>query len=231
MNSPVQAPRVLLVDDDATLRRLVAMMLEDLPIELLCCSSVADALDALRAQTVQLLITDWMMPGDSGLVLLQTLAREPALRGEARLVVFSAGLDAAVQSQLAGLGVWRTLAKPVAVQAMEDCVCEALGWQAPGAARAIAHHFAGDAALYAAFRSDFLRQLPGDMQDCKVALESHEAAALRCHAHNLKSVLRTLGHEDAALLAQDLEDAAAVRDWGAAQTTWPGLRQACLSLI
>ena len=42
-------------------------------------------------------------------------------------LVFSAGLNADNRARLVGLDVWRELSKPVSLQALEDCVRDALG--------------------------------------------------------------------------------------------------------
>ncbi|KPF50150.1 hypothetical protein IP87_10645 [beta proteobacterium AAP121] len=123
---PAGLPRVLLVDDDASVRRLVALALDGLPLELLSCADGAAALALLQTGPVQVLVTDLMMPGVSGLELLQRLAREPALRQGAELVAFSAGIDAATRQQLQSLGVHRMLSKPVSLKALEDVVMEAV---------------------------------------------------------------------------------------------------------
>lgn len=120
-------PRVLVVDDDASIRRFAMLALEELPIELACAASVAEALDLLRdTGPVHLLITDLMMPGASGIDLLRALQQEPALRGSARLVMLTAGLDPATASQLPVLGVWRQLHKPIALAQLLECVETAL---------------------------------------------------------------------------------------------------------
>jgi len=235
-------PRVLLVDDDATLRRLVAMMLEEMPIQLLVCASAAQARAVLQQQPVQLLITDWMMPGESGLELLQWLQAHPQHRAQARTVVFSAGLDDLAQRQLEGLDIWRTLAKPVSVLAMEQCVRDALGLgdrpvsvPVPGATAdseraAIRQHFAGNTALFMAFKADCARQMAADISEAESALAGQDAQALRRVSHNLKSVMRSLGREAAAAQAQLLENACAAQDLQKAAGLWPDLRQACREL-
>jgi CheY-like chemotaxis protein len=138
---PQLLPRVLLVDDDASVRRLVALALDGQPIELLSCADGEAALALLRAGPVQVLVTDLMMPGISGLYLLRRLAREPALRQGAELVAFSAGIDAGMRQQLQGLGVRRILSKPVSLQSLEDVVMEAVasfGGHAPAGDEAAA---------------------------------------------------------------------------------------------
>ncbi|KAB0584742.1 response regulator [Ideonella dechloratans] len=82
-------PRVLLVEDDAAIRQFVTLALEDLPVALHACATVDQALSVLREGPVSLVLTDLHLVGDSGLRLLERLAADPALRGSARLAVFS----------------------------------------------------------------------------------------------------------------------------------------------
>ncbi len=55
-------PRVLLVEDDASIARFVQLALEELPIELVTCTNVRDAMQALQAHDTRLIITDLMLP-------------------------------------------------------------------------------------------------------------------------------------------------------------------------
>lgn len=254
-------PRVVLVDDDPSIRRLVALVLDELPVTLVSCATVAEARRALAAAPARLLITDLMMPGETGYDLLQQLAQRPALAGGARCVVFSAGLDAAAQQRLQALGVWRMLSKPVSIQALIDCVQAALDASAepadpvadpstgravdlaaapaaaPGAdpaadpaatqarAAAIAAHFAGDAALYDAFRASCLPLFLDDIVQGDAATAAHDAPTLVRLGHSLKSVLRTLGIEAGAAEAQALEAAARAADSAASGRCWQALRR------
>lgn len=124
-------PRVLLVEDDASIRRFVTLALDECPVDLLACETVAEAMKMLAQGGVALVITDLMLPGESGLGLAQRLAQDPALARGARLVVFSAGVTPEVQQRLDALGVWRTLRKPASVLDIEACVADALAlWNA-----------------------------------------------------------------------------------------------------
>ncbi len=227
------------------MRKLVAMVLEVLDIDFLACPDVAAALAVLRAAPVQLLITDLMMPGLSGYDLLQTLADQPALRAGAGLLVFSAGIDAQARSRLAPLGVSQVLGKPVSVQALEDAVRQALAASAaavPAAPEpaapaapaadpaAITRYFAGQTALYAAYRAACIAEFASDLQTGEQALAARDGAGLQRLSHNLKSVLRMLGHEAQAVQAQSLETAAAQVDWAAAAAAWPKLAAVCRAL-
>ncbi|OYU41608.1 MAG: hypothetical protein CFE44_28810, partial [Burkholderiales bacterium PBB4] len=111
---------------DASLRRFVRMALDDLPIELLEYADVASAMPVLAQAPVDLILTDLMMPGESGLDLLEHLKKRPALRGKARVIVFSAGLNAVIREALSAYDVWLMLDKPVAVSRLESAVRDAL---------------------------------------------------------------------------------------------------------
>lgn len=244
-------PRVVLVDDDASIRRLVELSLEGLPLELVSCASVAQARAALVAAPAALLITDLMMPGESGYDLLQWLAARPALRATARIVVFSAGIDAAARVRLAALGVWRELGKPVSVAALEACVCEALGWGSTGSAavpaapaatpaatgraaearHALVHQFGGDVTLYGAFRAQATAQFADDLAEAERLLAVHDHEALRRLAHSLKGVLALLGHEADGAVARALEQAAAAGDREACERTWLALRAVVIEVM
>jgi len=226
-------PRVLLVEDDPSLQRFVQLALEELPITLLICGSVAEALAELARAPVALLITDLMLPDRSGLELLEQLRREPALRGAARLAVFSAGLLPDVRLQLRSLDVWRMLAKPCSIMALEACVLEALQASTGTAAApkkprpvVVDSHFGGNAALYEAFRASCQQQFVHDVRAGDLACEQGESQALRRLAHSLKSVLESLGHDEAADLARALETRAHQGDWALARPLWQALRGA-----
>ena len=88
----MSTPKVLLVEDDSSIARFVQMALEELPIELVTCANVHDAMQALHAGGVELIITDLMLPGESGIDLVQRLLQEPVQGRRIPVAVFSAGL-------------------------------------------------------------------------------------------------------------------------------------------
>jgi CheY-like chemotaxis protein len=236
MSTPVARPRVVFVDDDASIRRLAGMVLEDLPIHFIACDSAAAARAALRAQPAALLITDLMMPGESGFDLLASLVADAPLRAGARLVVFSAGLNADTRARLADLDVWRELPKPVSLQALEDCVREALALHAtptpagPSTSgptpltaaeeRVVQAQFGGDAGLYTAFRDQVHRQWRDDLAEGTRLCAAADAPGLRRLAHSLKGVLALLGDDTGAAQARQLEEVAAAGDAAAATAGW-----------
>ena len=224
--------RVLLIEDEASIRRFVEMALEDEPVELVHAESVAEGLHALRTQgPFRLLFTDLMLPDGSGQQVLQALIAEPALRGDARVAVFSAGLSADTRQRLEGLGVDETIAKPASLAQLLGCVQRALQ-AVPAAAPATApdtdsaavdRYFAGNRALFDTYRASCLLQFAHDRKAGDAALAAADLPALRRLAHSLKSVLQTLGHDADSAQARQLEADAAAGRSEAAQQGWARL--------
>lgn len=224
------------------MRRWVAMALDDLPVDLVECPTVSAAMDALDAGPVQLIITDLMMPVESGFDLLRRLRESPSPSARAPVVVLSAGLTEPVRKQLALEQVWRLLAKPVGLTELQECVRDALartpapasGPAAPGQASAgaaedgvelaIRNYFEGDRELFDAYRAACLTQFPDDIRDGDTASAAADLPSLRRVAHSLKSVLLTLGHPALSALARELEETSHAGVLAPAQVRWAGLR-------
>lgn len=235
MALPATPPRVVLVEDDGSLRRFVQLALEELDLELVQCSSVAEGLQALQAAPARLVLTDLMLGGPSGLQLVERLAGDPALRGPARVAVFSAGLTPEVRQRLLALGVWRILPKPVGLAELERCAQEAVEAGGPGTTEAtpppqavdegdvIARHFNGDTRLYQAFRASCVAQFALDARAGDQACAARDVQALCRLAHSLKTVLSSLGHSAPAALAAQVELDAAQGRLAPAAETWARL--------
>jgi len=237
---PPARPRIVCVDGDAAFRRFVGLTLEDLPVEVLTCADAVAARDALRQGPAALLITDLMMPGESGFDLLASLAADPSLRGGALLAVFSTGLDAATRACLECLDVWRELDKPVSAQSLRDCIAQAVAGPPnpprPAAAASTAHFsdaerqtirdlFGGDAGLFAAFLDLAFKQFVLDRQALAAAVQAADWPAVHRQAHSLKGALATLGDAAGGALAHTLENAAATPDMAACRQAWQALDQ------
>nr|WP_295081441.1 response regulator [uncultured Roseateles sp.] len=226
-------PRVLLVEDNVPVQHFVRAALEDLPIELHCCSSVDAALASLAEHPAALILTDLMMPLRTGFDLVQVLGEQPALQGQAKLVIFSAGLNEAVRARLQQAHIWRLLPKPCSLTDLLACVEEALALTpvAPHTeAQVLAQHFQGNQALYTAFRQSCLKQFPADQTSGDQACARADAGALQLLAHSLKSALQMLGETEGHDLAQQLERMAGQRDMAAAGPLWLRLRQVLAQL-
>lgn len=67
--------KLLVVDDERDIRHLYAAELADEGHEVETAASVPEAVEALNRTTFDLMVLDIQMPGESGLTLLQNLAR------------------------------------------------------------------------------------------------------------------------------------------------------------
>lgn len=206
---------VLLVEDDPSIRRFVAMALEDMALTLVEATTLAEARQVTGGRTISLALCDLMLPDGSGLELLREWQ---GAGGPARVAVFSAGVGREQRAELVALGAWRILDKPVALAELESCVREALddpqanrqpspsrdGTQA-AVADAVATYFAGDGALHARFVAQSRPRFASDIASGDAACRLGDAAALRRLAHNLKSVLAMIGWPDLSATAAALE--------------------------
>lgn len=233
--APPPSPWVLLVEDDPSILRFVGLALEDLPVRLVQAESLASARAQLARQDFVLVICDLMLPDGSGLDLIEDLL---ARRNGVRVAAFSAGLAPAARQRLQGLGIWRILAKPASLSALEACVTDALAQvtaapaaparaataAADGSTRAlqqaVADYFAGDAGLHAEFLAGCRRRFADDLQAGERAVAQGDLAALHRIAHSLKTVLPSLGWPSAGALAADLERSAASGQAEAAGRAW-----------
>jgi CheY-like chemotaxis protein len=75
--------RVLIVDDEGDARDLVARLLEDAGAQVRAVASGAEALDALREERPDLLVSDIGMPGMDGFELIRRVRELPLAEGGA----------------------------------------------------------------------------------------------------------------------------------------------------
>ncbi|MFO0590170.1 MAG: response regulator [Polyangiaceae bacterium] len=78
-NPTATLPRVLVVDDDAVIRDMVAAMLEAVNLSVSTAGSGEEALALFRTETFDLIVLDWHMPRMTGLDLCKVLRQRPGL--------------------------------------------------------------------------------------------------------------------------------------------------------
>ena len=74
--TPPESPRILIVDDDAGQRSLLNSFLTSQGLKTVVVDSGERALEALRNEEVQMMISDVRMPGISGLETLRQARKE-----------------------------------------------------------------------------------------------------------------------------------------------------------
>jgi two-component system sensor histidine kinase/response regulator len=126
--------RVLVVDDNATNRRLLALQLEQCGIGATLTSSAAEAIERMqeacaRNQPFEVALVDHDMPDCNGAQLGQQINADTRLKNTRLILLTSSGLrgDALRFAQLGFAGY---LLKPVAQNDLFDCLMVVLGGQA-----------------------------------------------------------------------------------------------------
>jgi signal transduction histidine kinase/DNA-binding response OmpR family regulator len=130
--------RVLIVDDHPNTASMLARALKNFsrPIEVLTARSGPEALEMIGQGRVEVLITDFMMPGMNGLELIEKVQRskvEPA-----QIILVTAYDSPGLATTARRLKVNHYLIKPVQPEKIRDIVSKALDTLTPARAESIA---------------------------------------------------------------------------------------------
>ena len=119
--------RILIVDDEEMDRILIAEVLRDAGHEPLFAPDGHQALRIWRNSSVDLVVTDLVMPDLDGLDLLETLVKEAP---DCRVIAVS-GISAKNLNKAARAGAYATLTKPVNPEELLREISRALSGEAP----------------------------------------------------------------------------------------------------
>ncbi len=118
--------KILIVDDDPVMRRLLDKALEPLDAHLHHCSDGIHALDALRCNPdFDLLITDISMPVLDGRMLISTVVRDKSLP-KIPILIMSGVVGVNEIADLLDLGATKFIPKPFNMQTLRDDVISCL---------------------------------------------------------------------------------------------------------
>jgi CheY-like chemotaxis protein len=126
--------RVLIVEDDATIRDLVVLLLEGEGYEVREAANGQVALDVLSEWRPDLILLDLMMPVLDGWTFLTLQRAAPDLR-PIPVIVMSASRRLQVAAD--DLGAAITITKPFEIEAILAAVSSALGGSAVSASRSL----------------------------------------------------------------------------------------------
>lgn len=115
--------RVLVVDDEDSIRRSLARYLERFGYRVETAATVRDASSAILGEPFQVVIVDLRLPGGSG---LQVLAQVRELRPETRLILMSGSADVADAACAVDQGIDALVTKPFDYAEMTSRVDEAV---------------------------------------------------------------------------------------------------------
>ncbi len=106
------AIKVMVVDDQTSMRAMICRALQDFGFrDVRDCSGAAQALDAIRADRVHLVISDYNMPEMDGLAFLEAVRSDPDI-GKTGFIMLTGSSDRAVVERAAALGVNNYVVKP-----------------------------------------------------------------------------------------------------------------------
>jgi len=115
--------RLLVVDDDARLRRVLQILAQKIGLACVAVSRAEEALAAFRAERSDLVITDLKMPGKDGIEFLRELR---AIDTDVPVIILTAYGTVATAVEAMKLGAVDYLQKPFDVDALELIVRRAL---------------------------------------------------------------------------------------------------------
>lgn len=122
--------RVLVADDDPEMRATVKEMLRSTSLEIDCFSDAESALLTLRGEKpYHVLISDFMLPGNSGLELVAMVRLDPKL-ATLPVVMISGHGSRAMELRAEASGANRFLYKPFTARQLRSIVEELLRGQA-----------------------------------------------------------------------------------------------------
>ena len=109
--------KVLVVDDDAVVAELIALMFEEEGVHALIAGDGLEALTIAHEERPQLVLTDVTMPGMDGVELCRQLRRDP---GTSAMVVLL--MSAAVDTDPSGCGADGVIRKPFDIEDLVETV-------------------------------------------------------------------------------------------------------------
>ena len=115
---------ILVADDEHFLRLLVKQTLSR--FQVIEARDGDEALVMAREVAPDLLILDWMMPGRSGIQVVETLHADPSLR-DVPVIMLTARAQNADRNRASTLGVVRYLVKPFSPIELMETVEKILG--------------------------------------------------------------------------------------------------------
>ena len=118
--------KILIVDDDLAIRRLLEVCLRTLPADQISAGEGKSALEILRREKIALVVTDLIMPGVGGFDLIRTMRADAALRDIPVMLLSSMG-DPALPAQAEEAGVQAYFVKPFSPSQMIATARKLLG--------------------------------------------------------------------------------------------------------
>lgn len=121
------AIKVMVVDDQTSMRAMIRRALQDLGFkDIRDKGSAIDALAAVKADRVHLIISDYNMPDMDGLEFLEAVRKDEVI-GKTVFIMLTGSADKEVVQKAAALGVNNYVVKPFAPAALKEKIERVFG--------------------------------------------------------------------------------------------------------
>ncbi len=121
------AIRVMVVDDQTSMRAMIRRTLQDLGFkDIRDKAGPVEALAAIRADRVHLIISDYNMPDMDGLQFLEEV-RNDAVIGKTVFIMLTGSADRQIVQKAASLGVNNYVVKPFSASALKEKIERVFG--------------------------------------------------------------------------------------------------------
>ena len=122
-------PTILLVEDDRDIRELIATLLDLAGFAVVACDTAECGLNALREQEFDLILTDYALPRQTGVWLIQHAEEEGLIQGTPVLIVTA-------HPHVEGAGGYEVIQKPFDLDELVERVRQRLEGDGPRRRRA-----------------------------------------------------------------------------------------------
>lgn len=121
------AIKVMVVDDQTSMRAMIRRTLQDLGFrDIRDRASAPEALEAIRADRVHLIISDYNMPDMDGLQFLQEVRADPQI-GKTVFIMLTASAEKEIVQKAAQMGVNNYVVKPFAPASLKEKIERVFG--------------------------------------------------------------------------------------------------------
>lgn len=121
------AIRVMVVDDQASMRAMIRRALQDLGFrDIRDKAEAGEALEAVKADRVHLILSDYNMPGMNGMDFLRAVRADPVI-GKTAFIMLTGSSEKDIVQQAAALGVNNYVVKPFAPAGLKEKIERVFG--------------------------------------------------------------------------------------------------------
>ena len=193
--------RVLLVEDGADNRRLIALRLRHLGASVTIAENGRIALERLAAESFDLVLMDLQMPEMDGRNAVARLRRDGST---VPVVALTACAGAADREECLAAGFDDYLTKPIDKSRLQTCLARYLACEADGAQAPLTSLMADDLEVKDLL-ADFVRILPGKVRELNEIAGIRDRVALQKFAHQINGAAGGYGFPQITRCAGELE--------------------------